>query len=119
MEDSAKEIMLNVFVRGEFCGNGSIMQVSRSSKLAHRASLGIALFRSRWRQGIGEVLITELLDQARRMGYEIVELDVFGKNAGAIRLYEKMGFRECGRLRNGIRYQDGTYDDEIKMQRFL
>jgi RimJ/RimL family protein N-acetyltransferase len=45
-------------------------------------------------KGIGEIVMHELLEYAfNRPGIEIVELNVFDWNAGAIRCYEKVGFK--------------------------
>lgn len=118
-EDSSDSLMLNAYVDGVFVGNASFAPVSRAKRFTHRASMGIALFLDYCNQGIGEPMIKLLLDKARECGYEIMELDVFAANERGIHLYEKLGFTECGRVKNAAKYKDGTYDDEIKMQLFL
>ena len=47
-----------------------------------------------------------------------VELDVYGSNAVAQKLYRDVGFVEQGRKRGG-RKVDGVYDDVLVMTRFL
>lgn len=118
-ENSAGSLMLNAYVDGDLVGNGSFTPVGSAKRLAHRASLGIAIFKEYCDQGIGEILIGFLLEKARECGYEIMELDVFSKNVRGIHLYKKLGFAECGRLRNAIKYKDGTYDDLVLMQKEL
>ena len=54
--------------------------------------LAIAVVPSRRGQGIGDALLTALLDDARAAGYDALSLSVDATNAGAIRLYEKHGF---------------------------
>jgi ribosomal protein S18 acetylase RimI-like enzyme len=49
-------------------------------------------------QGIGAALVEDQLAQARVAGIETVTLQCRGNNHGAIRLYERLGFHECGRL---------------------
>ena len=49
------------------------------------------------------------------MGYEQVELEVVDGNDRAKHLYEKMGFKEIGRVARSLKYDDGSYRDEICM----
>jgi len=44
------------------------------------------------RQGIGQALIAEVLQPAREAGFDHVSLEVLLRNAGARRLYERLGF---------------------------
>ena len=43
--------------------------------------------------GIGTRLLARAEDKARAMGKDTMSLDVIGENAGAIRLYERIGFK--------------------------
>lgn len=43
--------------------------------------------------GIGTRLLGRAEDKARAMGKDTMSLDAIGENAGAIRLYERMGFK--------------------------
>ena len=36
-------------------------------------------------------------------------------NDRAYHLYESLGFKECGRVPNANKYDDGTYSDDILM----
>ncbi len=66
--------------------------------------------------GVGTALMQAVLDEARAhlAGLQIVTLSVFGNNETAIRMYERFGFQEFGRLPRGIRHQ-GQYVDHIYM----
>jgi ribosomal protein S18 acetylase RimI-like enzyme len=48
--------------------------------------------------GIGRLLVQDLVAQARAAGVETLTLQCRGNNHGAIRLYERLGFHEYGRL---------------------
>jgi ribosomal protein S18 acetylase RimI-like enzyme len=48
-------------------------------------------------RGVGRRLMQILEDRAREMGLGRIELNVFGHNAGARRLYESLGYREIAR----------------------
>jgi ribosomal protein S18 acetylase RimI-like enzyme len=57
--------------------------------------LTIAIVPSRRGKGLGEQLLTSLLDQARKDGYARISLSVEQDNP-AIRLYEQHGFAKVG-----------------------
>ena len=57
---------------------------------------GLGVARSARRSGIGELLMRDVLDEARAAGLARVTLEVLVQNEPAIRLYEKLGF-EHGR----------------------
>jgi len=84
-------------------------------KASHVASLGIYLQKEFRDVGIGTRLMKTILETARERDFEIVKLAVFASNQRAVHLYKKLGFRECGRIKNGIRFPDGTYTDKIIM----
>ena len=114
-ESSPRSLMLNAYVDGVLVGNGSFAPVSGANRLKHRCSVGIALFLEYCNRGIGELLMGILIERAREAGFEIMELDVFSANTGAIHLYEKLGFVRSGERKNAIKYKDGTYADELLM----
>lgn len=64
--------------------------------MSHRAELSIAVRKRYWGQGIGSMLMKELIQYAKENGIEIINLDVRKDNEQAIRLYEKFGFRHIG-----------------------
>ena len=60
-------------------------------------------------------MIEEMLDWvAEYSTLSRVELEVFSANNKARRLYEKFGFEEEGRLKNGVKIGDG-YEDIVLM----
>lgn len=68
------------------------------------------------RQGIGAALIAELTRCAGRLELSFLTLEARASNAPAIRLYEKMGFRQVGRRKN---YYQRPEEDAILMTLFL
>ncbi len=112
-------LMLNAYVGGEMIGNGSFSAVSGARRLRHRCSVGIALFKDFCNQGIGELLLSHLIDCAREAGYEQVELDVYAINVRAIHLYEKLGFVRTGVVPHAVKYRDGSYTDLVLMAKSL
>ena len=64
-------------------------------------------------------MIGYLAELAKQMGYEQMDLEVVDGNAQAQALYRKCGFIESGRRHNALKFDDGTYHDEILMYREL
>jgi len=65
--------------------------------------------------GIGTRLISKIIEIARQKKFETMELTVFALNQRALHLYRKFGFQEVGRIKDGIKFLDETYTDEIIM----
>jgi RimJ/RimL family protein N-acetyltransferase len=82
----------------------------------HVGTFGIGLDERHWRRGIGTRLGRAALAHAERIGLERVELAVFGWNAGAVALYQTLGFVHEGVRRRG-RKLDGRHEDVIMMAR--
>ena len=100
---------------------GSTMfSVGRFRRVAHCGSLGISLDAG-WRgQGLGNLLLSLLLDWAEQEpGVEKVALAVFADNEPALRLYRKLGFVEEGRRQCEVRLGPGRYVDDVLMYRWV
>lgn len=52
----------------------------------------LAVRRDRRRQGVGQAMMQQAEEWARRHGAEALELNVFSFNQGAIRFYEELGY---------------------------
>lgn len=76
----------------------------------HAVRLGMGLLPACRGQGLGTRLLERAIADARALGYEKIELEVFATNTPAIRLYENQGFQPEGR-RVRARKLDGVYDD--------
>ena len=60
--------------------------------------LGIKIIGEYRGRGLGTALMEILAGEARAMGLQRIYLTLFANNAPARRLYEKMGYREVGRI---------------------
>lgn len=69
-------------------------------------------------RGLGRAIVLALIDSARAAGIELLILGVRGNNHRAIELYASTGFREWGRVPNGIAVYEERYDD-VRMYREL
>ena len=83
----------------------------------HVMVLGIAVLPAAQRRGVGSALMQALLDYADGWGQVLrVELTVFTDNPGAVRLYERFGFRHEGTHR-GYALRNGAFADVHSMAR--
>ncbi len=118
-QNNNTDMMIVAFVNNELVGNVVIRCERNHIKLKHRAVLGISVKGKYWNKGIGNELLREIIEQARVIGYEQIELGVFSDNEKARKLYEKYGFEVWGNLKNAFKLKDGTYRDEILMGRSI
>ena len=95
-----------------FIGQCGFIKVNWKNR---KGEIAIMLSRDSQDRGFGADAVTTLC----RFGFEELNLHkikatVFAFNAGAIRCYEKCGFRQEGVLRDEI-YREGRYHDAIEM----
>ena len=76
--------------------------------LAHVGTLGMGIQPAYRRQGLGRRLIEMTLNHALRMGIYRVTLEARLDNIGAIRLYEKVGFKLEATTKAALRF-DGAF----------
>ena len=117
--DSEHKLLILACIDGEYAGNCSFQGRTGNRREAHRAGIGIALFQKYTGQGLGKLMMRKLLEEAAAKGYEQAELTLVDGNTRAYRLYESVGFQECGRIPRANKYEDGTYADDIWMVRKL
>jgi RimJ/RimL family protein N-acetyltransferase len=85
-------------------------------RLAHHGTLGIDVHGDFRGRGIGAELMKVLLDWAAANPLiEKVCLGTFANNAGARKLYERLGFREEGRQLRFFKMAPGEYADDVQM----
>ena len=112
-------IMMVAVVDGKVAGNMSIAGIGPQRRLSHRCSMAIALYKEFWGLGIGTAMIGYGSELAAQAGWTQMDLEVIAGNDQAYKLYKKCGFIETGVRHNALRYDDGTYRDEILMYKTL
>jgi RimJ/RimL family protein N-acetyltransferase len=97
----------------------ALLEPYKLEALAHVYSLTIVVHPDNLGQGVGQALMTTLLEWARaRPGLLKIELRVRETNSRARRLYEKFGFVEEGRLQKRVLLPNGTFIADITMAWF-
>lgn len=105
--------------RGEIVGTLDFKMQQRK-RLSHTGDFGISILPA-WRScGLGTYLLSALIKWAEvKPQIEKINLRVLASNVRAVKLYRKLGFVEEGRCVREVRYENGEYEDELLMARFL
>ncbi len=88
------------------------------ARLRHNAKFSISVRKDYWNRKIGTMLMTEIIECAKKMKLHNIELEVVAANKAAIALYHKMGFSDVGVYRN-YWFAHDVYSDAIVMQKSL
>ena len=117
--DDPRSLMLLAILDGQIIASADVCSHGAKSRLMHRGELGISVRKDYWRQGIGSALMERLIAFAQQAGYEQIELTVESKNRRALALYLKYGFMVYGTRPHGMKYPDGSYDNDYLMVKML
>ncbi len=121
LENNANDeesLMLVAKLGDEIVSLGNISLVTKRPRGRHRASFGITVQKKAWGLGIGKAMILELSGFAKRIGVEIIELEVKTDNERAIGLYEHLGFEIMATHKNYFKI-NGEYADAYIMQKYI
>lgn len=109
---------LTAVKHGEVCGI-TTLYLQPYRKLAHQCEMGIVVSHKFRNQGIGAVLMKNVMHLAKHNFHiELLHLQVNGINP-AIHLYQRLGFKEFGRQTHWIKEDNGVYISRVFMERFL
>ena len=112
-------LMLIARIDGEYVGNCGLVSFGPHLRTKHRCGMGIALYQKFCGLGLGRIMIETVVDVAKELGYEQMELEVINGNDRARHLYESLGFTPFGVRPHALKYKDGTYADETLMVKML
>ena len=94
IENSCDEIMLVARKNGKIVGSATLSRLPRRMK--HRGDFSVSVLKEYWNQGIGSLLLHEIIRFARKNSFEVIDLQVRSDNKSAIHLYQKFGFTKIG-----------------------
>lgn len=68
--------------------------------------------------GIGKIAMNFIEEYAKNLGFERMELGVFGFNTKAIKFYQNIGYKHIGTIPN-FTYYNGKWYDDLRFEKFL
>lgn len=115
---SDRNVMLIGLMEEEIVAIGSLQGFSRK-RVEHRGSIAITVKKKYWHQGIGTKMMNELISIGKNIaGMTVFQLEVKADNENAIKLYEKLGFKQIGIYEKFFKIDD-TYYDSYLMNLYL
>lgn len=87
-------------------------------RVAHRVSLGMSVIKKFNNLGLGSIMLTRIIEDAKGVGKLKMELEVRADNISAVHLYEKFGFKLEGTITNGF-FVDEKFIDLLFMGKWL
>jgi RimJ/RimL family protein N-acetyltransferase len=105
-------IALVVECEGKAVGSSDVDKLTGA--MSHVGDLGVLIKRGYREAGIGTVVLETLIRESRSEGLEILTLRVYSENDRAIHVYEKVGFKETGRIPGAVK-RDGRIRDLVTM----
>lgn len=99
-------------VDGRVVANSEVEK--RRDIMSHVGDLGIGIKSGYRGIGIGTQLMKALIDESKEAGLKILVLSHIDTNKRARQLYDKMGFKEVGRIPKGV-FKNGKYIDLVRM----
>lgn len=119
VRESENTLVIACYIDGKIVGSCDIT-FKNGIKTFHRATVGIAIRKKFWNNGIGSAMFAELIKAAKEhKESEIVELEFIEGNSRAKALYEKFGFKTVCIKPNAFKLKDGTYQSKVYMQKYL
>jgi putative acetyltransferase len=110
-------VSLGAWTDGELNGEIHAARIGPRQFAHVLTDLTIAVHPRAQGKGVGSQLFHALFGAAARFNPPVtrVELMARSRNGGAIRLYQRLGFRIEGRFTNRVRLPDGRIEDDIAM----
>ena len=111
-----KHSRLAIFDGDEMAGWAALSHVSSRCVYAGVAEVSVYIASNFRGQGIGKVLLEQLINESERNGLWTLQSGIFPENIGSIKLHESCGFRIVG-YRERIAQMNGIWLNNIIMER--
>lgn len=110
--NSSSSLFLLAIKDENIIGTASMQSFLRS-RISHRGTFGMSILKDFRGKGIGTMLLSEIINYAKSINLEIIELEVRTDNISAISLYKKFEFKEYGLYKKFMKidnkYYNGTF----------
>lgn len=118
LEDEKNSVLFVAESQGKLIGNIDLNGNQRL-KLFHTGVVGMGLHKE-WREkGVGSALLDTVINWSKSNPFiTVLWLEVYDSNMAGKALYNKMGFNECGKIKNFF-CEDDVFIDKITMVRHL
>jgi len=104
-------------VNGKVMANSGLYRKTAYSN--HVGEIGfIGILKDYRDNGIGTEILETLIDEGKKLKLKVLFLGVFSTNTVARHVYEKVGFRETGRIPKFF-HKNGNYVDDVIMAKEL
>lgn len=91
-----------------------ILHPNNVGRCGHICNASYAVIRNMRSKHIGEFLVKDCMEQAKKNGYRILQFNAVVKsNLSALKLYKKLGFTQLGIIPGGFYNKEGVYEDII------
>ena len=101
---------------GEVFGWAALSAVSKRPVYAGVAEVSIYVQANRRAKGVGNALLTALVEESERAGLWTLQAGIFPENAASIELHKRCGFRVVG-VRERLGCMNGWWRDVVLMER--
>ncbi len=116
--DHASGSMRLIAVAGDRVVGSLGCSAPKLRRIAHVGHLGMATRQAYWGTGLGSAMMAYVIAWAiTHPVLELLELSVYADNTRAVRLYQKFGFEESGRVPRSTKFAPDVYKDNIHMYR--
>ncbi len=117
--ESENNLLIACYIGGSVVGSCDITFYN-GKKNFHRAGIGISIIKKYWNLGIGSAMFEALIEIAKEhKSTEILELTFIEGNERGKALYEKFGFEIVAKIPDAYKLKNGTYQNQIFMQKYL
>lgn len=112
-----RKVYISAEINGVISGAGAVESMAGAS--SHVGELGISFREKYTGLGIGSRLIELLMNEAMKIGIEVVKLSHYSNNMRAKHVYERMGFVHVGTIPRARKHRNGGYSGETIMYKVL
>jgi L-amino acid N-acyltransferase YncA len=100
---------------GRVIGWGSLSPYHPRSAYRHTVENSVYLHHEHHRQGIGSLILQELIVRARRLGHRVIIAGIDADQKGSVALHTKFGFTHVGHMKQ-VGYKFNRWLDVIYME---